>query len=234
MTVPMWPKKRAKVRAIARLLGSLNGERCLCIGSADGRTCEALRTGGGRWTHVSTDGSAPRLEAAAGRFDAVVLADVLEHITEDRLLVRTAAGCVRPGGRFVAAAPVPLPGSWARLSRAVGLTDADFGHRRPGYTPDAFRRLVADAGLTVESVRTLGGAVDELLELAANAILARLHGGAGAEAPALPMETTWRGLPGTAAGALGRLVAAASLLDRLPGMNLPTTVVVGARKGGRG
>lgn len=104
---------------------------------------EGLRAGEGRppgCRYLRAD--ATRLPFREGRFDGVLLLDVLEHV-DDRLLLAEVRRVLRPGGVAVVTAPA-MPWLWSRRDEAAG-------HLRR-YTR---RRLVAsirEAGLGVEEI----------------------------------------------------------------------------------
>jgi SAM-dependent methyltransferase len=93
---------------------------------------------------------------APGSFDAVLFADVLEHLIDPWRVLREAAGLLAPGGCVVASIPNLqnldvlrrlVRGKWEYRER--GLTD--FGHLR-FFTLGTIRRLFAQAGLTITHV----------------------------------------------------------------------------------
>ena len=73
-----------------------------------------------------------------GRFDGVVLKDVLEHVGNPVALVRETHRVLRRGGRAFASSPDAQRWVWD-----------DYTHRRP-YTRKSFRLLFADQGFQVE------------------------------------------------------------------------------------
>jgi len=81
------------------------------------------------------------LPIAREAFDAVMLCDVLEHVLDDEQALREAARVLRPGGIAVITLPA-LAFLWSTHDQALGH------HRR--YHPSRVRRIVIDAGLTVE------------------------------------------------------------------------------------
>jgi SAM-dependent methyltransferase len=83
------------------------------------------------------------LHGEAGRADAVLCQNVLEHIPEDGAAVRAMAGALRPGGRLTVLVPAH-PRLYNGLDRA-------YGHARR-YTPERLRGLAAEAGLEVLSL----------------------------------------------------------------------------------
>lgn len=78
----------------------------------------------------------------AGRFDCLVVCEVLEHMAADSELVRRWGAALRPGGRLIVHVP------WRGEKLLPGdVPQAD--HLRSGYTPEELRDLVRAAGLSV-------------------------------------------------------------------------------------
>jgi SAM-dependent methyltransferase len=73
-----------------------------------------------------------------GRFDGVVLKDVLEHVADPVALVLEAHRVLRAGGRAFASSPDAQRWVWD-----------DYTHRRP-FTRKSFRLLFEDQGFEVE------------------------------------------------------------------------------------
>jgi SAM-dependent methyltransferase len=93
---------------------------------------------------------------APGSFDALVFADLLEHLVDPWRVLRQAVGLLAPGGVVVASIPNLqnldvlwrlVRGRWEYRER--GLTD--FGHLR-FFTLHTIRGLFAQAGLTITHV----------------------------------------------------------------------------------
>ena len=104
----------------------------------------------------------PRLAAARERFDAVVFADVLEHL-EDPVEAASAGRCVAAAGAVLVAS-VPNVGHVSVVRDLVtgrfdpvpaGLLDA--GHLR-WFTRSFFARVLEEAGWSVESIEGEPGA----------------------------------------------------------------------------
>jgi len=78
---------------------------------------------------------------AEGSFDAVILADILEHVEDDAGAAAAAARLLRPGGVMIATAPA-FPWLWSSW-------DEIHGHKRR-YTAGSFRAALGGAGLQIE------------------------------------------------------------------------------------
>ena len=77
-------------------------------------------------------------------FDLVVSVDVLEHIDDDRTVVRRFAECLKPGGHVL----VTTPSLYRRSSRDGAFVAEHF---REGYSDSSMRHLFGEAGF--DSIR---------------------------------------------------------------------------------
>jgi SAM-dependent methyltransferase len=95
-----------------------------------------------------------------GPYDQVFCLEVIEHILDDRKLLRDLAQVTRPGGQLLLTTPyrhhVPSFGE-------VISEREDGGHVRSGYTHDEIEELLADAGFQVISDAFLSGIVSQWL-----------------------------------------------------------------------
>jgi SAM-dependent methyltransferase len=100
-----------------------------------------------------------RLEAELGPFDQAYCLEVIEHILDDRKLLRDLARLIRPGGRLLLTTPY-------RRHRPVfgeGVNDREDGsHVRAGYTHEEMDRLLAEAGFSAVSHAYVSGVLSQL------------------------------------------------------------------------
>lgn len=101
------------------------------------------------------------LELASASFDAVMLTDVLEHISEPRALLHEIRRVLVPGGVLIGTVPF--------LYR---IHEEPHDHHR--YTRFSLAAMAADAGFSVESLEPYGQGTDVLFDLLAK-ILVSAH-----------------------------------------------------------
>jgi cyclopropane fatty-acyl-phospholipid synthase-like methyltransferase len=92
--------------------------------------------------------------AANRRFDAIVMLDLLEHITEPQAFLAALRGHLRPAGRLF----IMTPNIRSLLARVSGPRWVSFKipEHVVYYSPRSIRRLLADAGFEVLSVNGAG------------------------------------------------------------------------------
>ena len=152
--------KQAKWRELWRAAGDVRGKRALDLGTDNGVISWLFRVEGGDWSSADltppavraisrvlgevveeTDGT--RLPYLDGTFDLIVVADMLEHVADDRALLAEIARCLKVGGRAVLNVPHRKPwGVLHPVRRALGLTDAWHGHLHSGYDAASLRALL--------------------------------------------------------------------------------------------
>jgi SAM-dependent methyltransferase len=182
--------KQRKYAEITVALGPTSGLRCLDLGSDNGVISLLLRRAGGEWASadltpeavasirslVGTDVhqvEGERLPFADGGFDRVVVVDMLEHVVDEAAFVAELARVTRPGGRLVVNTPHLKHTALRRVRHALGQTDEKHGHRRPGYTADGLRVLLAP-WFDLESHHTYSRFFSELVDTGINAGLGAL------------------------------------------------------------
>lgn len=187
--------KQAKVREITSMLGDTRGLRCLDVGGDNGVVSLLLRDGGGDWRSADLDertvaairelvgegvvrSDGRGLPFPDGAFDRVVIVDFLEHVTTDREFVADVRRVLAPGGRLLVNVPhVKRRSLLNRFRHAVGLTDEDHGHVRPGYTVEGLREVLAPH-FRITAHRTYSRAFSEAIDTALT-LLYRARGGGG-------------------------------------------------------
>ncbi len=93
----------------------------------------------------------------AGRFDFAINCENIEHILDDRKLMRDIATCLRPGGRLLLTTPYLHYRPMMPQDRGPFSTVEDGGHVRRGYTPAMLEELCQQAGLRLEQVSYCSG-----------------------------------------------------------------------------
>jgi ubiquinone/menaquinone biosynthesis C-methylase UbiE len=179
--------KQAKWRELSRAAGDTRGKRALDLGTDNGVISLLFRQQGGSWESADLTSHAvraigrtlgePVAEIREGRlpwadatFDLIVVADMLEHVPDDRALLAEIARCLKVGGRAVLNVPRLKPaGSLHPVRRALGLTDEWHGHLHAGYDARALRHLIPSTMRLVgthEYVRFFSYALDTSLNAA--------------------------------------------------------------------
>jgi SAM-dependent methyltransferase len=131
----------------------LTGPRLLDVGCDDagflGRGVASLRVGLDMAPRARQSASveflqadARRLPIAAGGFDCILCFDVLEHIEDDRAVMREMLGALAPQGTIW----ISTPARGYRMFPATltPYTNRIFGHVRNGYTAAELQALIPD------------------------------------------------------------------------------------------
>lgn len=173
--------KQAKWRRIERMLPAMDGRRGLDIGADNGVLSRLLRERGGDWSSADTGAeavasiralvgesvsqiSAGKLPYGNEEFDCVVIIDMLEHLEDDAAFIKECHRVLKPAGRLIVNVPHLKKGSILRpIRNMLGLTDAEHGHLRPGYTQQHLFGLMID-GFDVEEASTYSRFFVELLD----------------------------------------------------------------------
>jgi 2-polyprenyl-3-methyl-5-hydroxy-6-metoxy-1,4-benzoquinol methylase len=108
---------------------------------------------------IEGDVEAVDVAALRNRFDALIISEVLEHLTDPWGVVRKLAGCLRPGAQVFASSPNVA--HW-RVVRSLLL--GSFNYQEAGvmdrthlrwFTPDTYRDMFEQAGINVAAVKPL-------------------------------------------------------------------------------
>jgi 2-polyprenyl-3-methyl-5-hydroxy-6-metoxy-1,4-benzoquinol methylase len=89
-------------------------------------------------------------------YDNVICLEVIEHVLDDVGLLRSIAERTRVGGRLLLTTPTAGHSPLYRESHHVSAVE-DGGHVRYGYSASELRRVVEQAGFTVQELDGVGG-----------------------------------------------------------------------------
>jgi SAM-dependent methyltransferase len=143
------------------------------------RVAAALRARGAEAGNPVMPGDLQRLELPDAAFDAVVCAEVLEHLDDDAAALAELARVLRPGGLLLVTVPAnPYRYDW---------TDRWAGHRRR-YEPEGLEGRLREAGFGDVRVRGWGFPLTGLYhrQVYRRALRRRLEAGAGRAADGPP------------------------------------------------
>lgn len=94
-------------------------------------------------------------------FDVAICTENIEHILDDRKLMKDMAACLKPGGRLLLTTPFLLyraisPGDLGPFSKTE-----DGGHVRRGYSQAMLTELCEHAGLVIEEFSSCSGLLSQ-------------------------------------------------------------------------
>jgi 2-polyprenyl-3-methyl-5-hydroxy-6-metoxy-1,4-benzoquinol methylase len=92
-----------------------------------------------------------------GRFDVALCLENIEHILDDRKLIKDIANCLRPGGRLLLTTPNYYYRAITKGDNGPFLTEETGWHVRRGYTESMLRELAECAQLRCEEISHCSG-----------------------------------------------------------------------------
>jgi SAM-dependent methyltransferase len=183
-------KKKLKVKALKKFLGSAPDRKCLLItcGDNNGAINYHLGRSGGDWQWAEfenesraemaeflgstvhlLDKDTCRLPFPDQGFDLLVSIDVHEHLRRPELLAGEFFRVLKPGGRAVVTTPNGNERKIVvRLKRWSGMDNLEYGHVRTGFDIPDLERLLAEAGLRPVRSGSYAKFFTESLELLLN------------------------------------------------------------------
>lgn len=102
-------------------------------------------------------------QAYKGAFDVIICLECIEHICDDRKLMRDMSDCLKPGGRLYLTTPFFYFPPLSRKCYGPFAKVDDGTHVRRGYTVAMLAELCAAADLTVEEVTFCSGAISRMV-----------------------------------------------------------------------
>lgn len=111
-------------------------------------------------------GDARQLDAMTefkDRFDVVLSLENIEHIIDDRKLMRDLAACLKPGGRLILTTPNYDYRAVTAEDDGPFVTEETGWHVRRGYSLAMLRELADESGLIVEKLGSCSGLLSQKL-----------------------------------------------------------------------
>lgn len=104
-----------------------------------------------------------QLDSLAKSFDEIICYEALEHVKDDKRVVRTFYGLLKPGGVLHLCCPNAEHPRWR--AEVLDLEERG-GHVRAGYTLQSYRSLLEPIGYEITAVEGVGGPLLSRAELA--------------------------------------------------------------------
>jgi SAM-dependent methyltransferase len=108
------------------------------------------------------------------RFDVAICLENIEHIIDDRKLIKDIASCLKPGGRLLLTTPYLLYRAITPDDKGPFSKAEDGGHVRRGYTKAMLEELCRQADLIPEAISFTSGILSQKTTTALR-VLSRIH-----------------------------------------------------------
>ena len=95
------------------------------------------------------------------KFDIVICLEAIEHVLDDRKLVRDLGSCLKPGGRLLLTTPYYYYRAITRSDEGPFSETENGWHVRRGYTPAMLTELCSRATLTLERITFCTGLISQ-------------------------------------------------------------------------
>lgn len=109
-----------------------------------------------------------------GKFDVAICCENIEHIIDDRKLLRDIASCLKPGGRLLLTTPYLLYRPMTSGDCGPFSKTGDGGHVRRGYTKAMLEELCRDSDLVPEQISYCSGILSQRITTILR-VLSRIH-----------------------------------------------------------
>ena len=101
-----------------------------------------------------------KIQERLGRFDQIICFETIEHIADDRKLIKDLSDMLKPSGRLI----LTTPYRHSRELRWLQPSELENGgHIRRGYTHPEIRRLFKENGLEVQAEDYISGFISQQL-----------------------------------------------------------------------
>ncbi len=115
-----------------------------------------------------------RRDDLIAEFDVAVCFENIEHVIDDRKLVRDIASCLKPGGRLLLTAPYLLYQPITGHDCGPFSKTEDGWHVRRGYTKAMLEELCRESGLVPENISFCSGILSQKITKILR-VLSRIH-----------------------------------------------------------
>ena len=106
----------------------------------------------------------------------VLLLDILEHVDDDKVLVKNAYDALKKNGKVVIS--TPISGKFFILNKLkylFGLKPEIYGHKREGYSLKEIEKILVGEGFIVDYSGTYSKFIIEFFEILLNIIFSKMN-----------------------------------------------------------